>query len=150
MSTVILIVSLIADLVTVALVIAVYIRQEDKFSIFDTIVNSQNQIFRESLKDTFDMYKALSDQYHSMYDIYKTQLEVYEKMMDAYKTINESYTMTNKHYRELLDTWKEIDERYSVTCDQFEEIEKGLADIYSETTEHKCRCHIGPEVEDRE
>ena len=129
MSTVILIVSLIANLVTVALVIGVYIRQEDKFSIFDTIVNSQNQIFRESLKDTFDMYKALSDQYHSMYDIYKTQLEV---------------------YRELLDTWKEIDERYSVTCDQFEEIEKGLADIYSETTNHTCRCHIGPEVEDRE
>ena len=146
MSTVILIVSLIVNLATVALVIGIYIRQEDKFSIFGAAINSQNQIF----KGIFDMYKALLDQYHSMYDIYKTQLEVYEKMMNAYKTINESYTMTNKHYRELLDTWKEIDERYSVTCDQFEEIEKGLADIYSVTTEHKCHCQIGPEVEDRE
>lgn len=143
MSNIILGVSLVVNIIALAVIIALYIRVEDKFGIFDTIITSQGKIYQESLKESFELYKSLDN-------IYKNQMEIYGNLLGAYKTISDGYKLMDGHFRVLLENWKEINEQYTVSCDQFEEIEKALADIYAKITEHKCQCHIGPAVDDRE
>lgn len=115
---------------------------KDKISTFDTIHNSQAQIYRESLDENWNNYKQLYDiflninkmndliyqQYKDMYALSKSQSEIESKIFEQYKYLSEIHT-------NLFEAVKDIDEHYSITCDQFEEIAKGQTDIYAKVQE---------------
>lgn len=117
------------------MLIACVLRFKDDFGIFDSVTKSQAQIYKESLKETFENYKKIIDvmtnmhsmvdlmtsQYKDIYEMSKHELDAYRKMYDLHKS--------------LLEAVKDIDQQYSVTCEQFEEIGKGQADIYAKITE---------------
>ena len=116
------------ELIILVFIIALMVRMEDKFGIFDTISKSQGQIYKESLKETFDLYKALSQRED-------TQNELINKVCEAFTELNRGYQVLADQHKKLLECWKGIDERYSVTCEQFEEISKGMSDTYAKTDE---------------
>ena len=133
---------LVLDGIAVAFLSYQITKLKDKISTFDTIHNSQAQIYRESLNENWNNYKQLYDiflnmnkmndliyqQYKEMYALSKSQSEVQSKIFEEYKHLSEIHT-------NLFEAVKDIDEHYTVTCDQFEEIAKGQADIYAKVQE---------------
>ena len=133
---------LVLDGIAVAFLSYQITKLRDKISTFDTIHNSQAQIYRESLDENWNNYKQLYDaflnmnkmndliyqQYKDMYALSKSQSEVQNKIFEQYKYLSEIHT-------NLFEAVKDIDERYADTCDQFEEIAKGQADIYAKVQE---------------
>ena len=124
------------------MLIACILRFKDDFGIFDSVTKSQAQIYKESLKETFENYKKLIDvmtsmnsmvdlmtsQYKDIYEMSKHEQESYQKVLDAFRKMYDLH-------KSLLEIVKDIDQQYSVTCEQFEEIGKGQADIYSKLLE---------------
>lgn len=132
-------------IINLAVAVGLYVRMEDKFSIFDTISHSQGQIFKESLNKTFENYKE-------MYDIYHKQIEMTDLIYAQYKDIYKTQLNLLDQHNKILECWREIDNHYTDTCEQFEQIGKGIADIYSVVYElnkkHEPIAMFGPEETD--
>ena len=122
---------------------------KDKIDTFDTIHKLQAQIYKESLDETWNNYKQLYDlfmnvnkmtdliyqQYKDLYELQKTQTEIHNKIFEEYKKIVEGFKQTVEIHKQLLVCCNDIDEQHNITCDQFDQIGKGIADIYAKVTE---------------